>query len=66
MPAPPGTSAPTAAFVREKQNYVSRNYVNLTAAELALADPNPATAFNPFGDGSFTNPATLQAIRDGL
>ena len=28
----------------------------------ALADPDPATAFNPFGDGSFTNPATLAAV----
>ncbi len=29
----------------------------------ALADPNPATAFDPFGDGSFTSPATLAIIR---
>ena len=28
----------------------------------ALADPDPNTAFNPFGDGSFTNPSTLAAI----
>lgn len=28
----------------------------------ALADPNPGTAFNPFGDGSNTNPATLASI----
>jgi iron complex outermembrane recepter protein len=27
-----------------------------------LADPNPATAFDPFGDGSNTNPQTLAAI----
>lgn len=53
------------SFVREKQNYVGHNYVDLAAAELALADPNPATALNPFGDGSFTNPATLQRIRTG-
>lgn len=26
-------------------------------------DPDPATAFNPFGDGSHTNPATLERIR---
>jgi iron complex outermembrane receptor protein len=30
----------------------------------ALLDSNRATAFNPFGDGSNTNPATLQAIRN--
>ncbi len=29
----------------------------------ALADNDPLTAFNPFGDGSHTNPATLEAIR---
>jgi outer membrane receptor protein involved in Fe transport len=51
------------SMVREKQNYVTRNFVNLGAAELALADPNPATALNPFGDGSFTNAATLNGIR---
>ena len=39
------------------------NNVNNPALSLALADPNPATAFNPFGDGSFNNPQTLDAIR---
>ncbi len=29
----------------------------------ALADSNPTTAFDPFGNGSFTNPATLALIR---
>lgn len=29
----------------------------------ALDDPNPATAFNPFGDGSHTNPDTVSRIR---
>jgi iron complex outermembrane receptor protein len=29
----------------------------------ALADSDPATAFDPFGDGSYTSPATLAAIR---
>jgi len=33
------------------------------ALTAALADPDPATALNPFGDGSSTNPATLAAIR---
>ena len=28
----------------------------------ALADPNPATAFDPFGDGSYTSAATLSAL----
>ena len=30
---------------------------------VALADSNPATAFDPFADGSYTNPATLALIR---
>lgn len=29
----------------------------------ALEDPDPATAFNPFGDGSHTNPDTIARIR---
>ena len=33
------------------------------ALTAALADPDPATAFDPFGDGSFTSGATLAAIR---
>jgi len=37
--------------------------VNEVALAAALADPNPLTAFNPFGDGSFTNPETLERIR---
>jgi iron complex outermembrane recepter protein len=52
------------SFVREKQNALTTNLVDLNSAEIALADPNPATALNPFGDGSFTNAATLNAIRE--
>jgi len=33
------------------------------ALDVALADTDPATAFNPFGVGSQTSSATLQAIR---
>ena len=29
----------------------------------AFSDTNPATAFNPFGDGAHNNPATIEAIR---
>ena len=52
-----------ASFVREKQNAAQTNGVNPLALARAVADPNPLTAFNPFGDGSNTNPATLQALR---
>jgi len=34
-----------------------------TALTLALADRNRATAFNPFGDGSNSNPATIDSFR---
>jgi iron complex outermembrane receptor protein len=36
--------------------------INSTALRAALADSNPATALNPFGDGSNTNPATLATL----
>ena len=52
-----------ASYVRERQDYVSENQVNYSTLQTYLDDSNPATAFNPFGDGSYTNPATLQAIR---
>jgi outer membrane receptor protein involved in Fe transport len=38
-------------------------YVDSLALSNALADSNPATAFNPFGDGSYTNPETLASLR---
>jgi iron complex outermembrane recepter protein len=38
------------------------NLADLQTLATYLADPNPATAFDPFGDGSNTNPATLAAI----
>ena len=47
-----------------RQSLKSDEYdqVNQTALTASLADPNPATAFDPFGAGSNTNPQTLQAI----
>lgn len=38
------------------------NVVDPAALAASLADPNPATAFDPFGGGS-NNPATLAAIK---
>ncbi|MEJ0036702.1 MAG: TonB-dependent receptor [Gammaproteobacteria bacterium] len=43
--------------------FVGGNLINFSALSAALADPDPATAFNPFGDGSNTNPATVEKIR---
>jgi iron complex outermembrane receptor protein len=54
-----------ATYGQENLQWRAENGVDLAALNVALADPNPATAFNPFGDGSHTNPATLAAIRAG-
>ncbi|WP_066793575.1 TonB-dependent receptor [Sphingomonas soli] len=39
------------------------NLVNTARLAQALADPNPATAYNLFGDGPNTNPATIERVR---
>jgi outer membrane receptor protein involved in Fe transport len=52
------------SYSKSKDVGSSDNVVNQMALAAALADPNRETAFNPFGDGSFTNPATLASIRD--
>ncbi len=39
------------------------NIVNNARLALALADSNPATAFNPFGDGSHSSASAIDAIR---
>ena len=52
-----------ASYVREKQKVLEGDEINATALALAEADPNPLTAFNPFGEGSNTSAATLQQIR---
>ncbi len=41
----------------------SENLPNYYKLAIALSDPDPATAYNLFGDGSHTNPATLEAVR---
>ncbi len=52
-------------YAQDKENQYTGNEVNYPALLAALADPNPATAFNPFADGSNTNPATLRSIATG-
>jgi outer membrane receptor protein involved in Fe transport len=49
-------------YTFEKQHQRQYGHVSQAALNAALADPNPATAFNPFGDGSHTDAATLTAI----
>jgi iron complex outermembrane receptor protein len=51
-----------AALARERNLSDTRGIVDIAKAEAALADPDPATALNPFGDGSHTNPRTLRSI----
>jgi outer membrane receptor protein involved in Fe transport len=53
----------TFSYGAEDVTQVQGNNYSLTAVNAALADPDPATALNLFGDGSFTNPATLARIR---
>lgn len=53
----------TATHAEEQVRWRYGNMIDGTALNAALADPNPETAFNPFGDGSNTNPATLAALR---
>ncbi|MDP9052021.1 MAG: TonB-dependent receptor, partial [Acidobacteriota bacterium] len=50
------------AYTFEKQHLAQQGEFNQSALDAALADPNPATSFNPFGDAANNNPATLAAI----
>lgn len=52
----------SASYGAEDLRHTTYGNVNSTALNSALADPDPATAFNPFGDGVQNNPATLEAI----
>ena len=52
----------STAYAREHFDYASRG-INTNALNASLANPDPAQAFNPFGDGSHTNPAVLDSIR---
>lgn len=47
----------------QKEQSSILNRVNSARLALALADPDPATAFNPFGNGGATNPATVDRVR---
>lgn len=52
-------------YAQERENQFNGGQVNQSALTAALADSNPATAFNPFGDGSNTNPATIGKLVTG-
>lgn len=51
------------SYGRERTHSETVGELDPAALDAALADSDPTTAFNPFGDGSHTNPATLDGIR---
>jgi iron complex outermembrane recepter protein len=53
----------TSTYARETLHWMDGGEFNYDALNAALANPDPAYAFNPFGDGSHTNPMTLNAIQ---
>jgi outer membrane receptor protein involved in Fe transport len=53
----------TGAYGKQKGRANILNLTNGARLAAALADSNPATAFNVFGDGSANNPATIESIR---
>lgn len=60
------TITPALTYTSARDLISAGPFVDQAALATALADPNRETAFNPFGDGSFTNPATLAKIRVDL
>lgn len=53
----------TVGYATEHSRSIGTNNVNAAGLNAALASSDPTTAFNPFGDGSHTNPSTLESIR---
>lgn len=53
----------SATYGKEGLSYNEFGAVNPSTLYAALADPDPATAFNPFGDASYTDAATIESIR---
>lgn len=50
-------------YGRQRENWRNSNTLNSLRLRAALADPNPATAYNVFGDPGSTHPATIAAVR---
>ena len=49
-------------YTAEKEYQLETGLVNFAKLDDALASKDPLTAFNPFGDGSFTKPEVLKSI----
>lgn len=54
------------SFGIQKGKAFSRNLVNSARLAVALADTNPATSLNVFGDGTANNQATIDYIRGSI
>ncbi len=54
-----------ANWSREEGHSLSGNEVDTAAIIAAVNNPDPSLAFNPFGDGSNTNPGVLDSIPIG-
>ncbi|WP_191229011.1 TonB-dependent receptor [Aurantiacibacter xanthus] len=52
-----------ATYGTQREDSVFYNRVNTARLAAALADTNPATAYNLLGDGANTNPITIDSIR---
>lgn len=55
-----------ANYGQQRDGLTVYNLVNTARAAVALADTDPASALNLFGDGSANNPATIDFIRGTL
>ncbi|WP_336969330.1 TonB-dependent receptor domain-containing protein [Sphingobium aromaticiconvertens] len=54
------------AYGEQRERQTTINVPNYYRLAVALADPDPATAYNLLGDGSVTNPATIDRVRGGF
>ena len=52
-----------ATYGTQRENARTGNVPNYVRLAEALADTDPATAYDLFGDGSFTNPQTIDTVR---
>lgn len=53
----------SGTYGRQIEHQDALNIVNTVRLAAALADPDPATAYNLFGDGEDTNPTTIERVR---
>ncbi|WP_165191586.1 TonB-dependent receptor [Caulobacter soli] len=53
----------TAGFGEQTESTRTDNMINRNRLGVAVSDPNPASAYNLFGDAGSTNRATIAAVR---